>query len=328
MNRYQREPRGSFGRIIERFGRKYQAFVGPDSIAGSSFKPVQTAPGVGMLKRLRPVLTIAQEVWREFHTDKGTLFAAAISFFGLFSLIPLMLLAIGIFGYFIGSKQAMHQVLAFIGDYVPTGTEVLESYLMQLSKDAKLLSGIGLLGLLWAGTQVFVIIQQVMNIALGSTRHVGLLRGRGMAVILVLVAGALFVLSIGITSLLTAARQLQPEYFAVRVGLIWRFSGVLVSFIISVLAFIFIYKFTPTKSIGMSGPTIGGLTAGFLFEGAKYVFKWYVTSIPNFSRVYGSLGSVVVLVLWIYYMSLITVIGAEVASVYARREGERLSGGS
>lgn len=275
-----------------------------------------------MIRRLRPALAFAREVWIEFHTDKGTLFAAAISFFGVISLVPLMLLAIGIFGYFIGSKQAMHQVLLFISDFLPTGTDVLENYLIELSKNASLLSGIGLLGLLWAGTQVFVIIQQVMNIALGSIRHVGFLRGRGMALVLVIVAGALFVLSIGITSLLAAVRELQPDYFAVRIGLIWRFSGIIVSFIISVLAFTFIYKFTPTKSIGIRGPTFGGITAGFLFEGAKYVFKWYITSVPNFSRVYGSLGGVIVLIIWIYYMSLITVIGAEVASVYARRSGE------
>lgn len=272
-----------------------------------------------MLRRLQPVASFAREVWNEFHIDRGTLFAAAISFFGVISLIPLILLAIGIFGYFIGSKQALQHVLMFIDNYVPTGTDVLQGYVEGLSKNAGLISGIGLLGLLWAGTQVFVIIQQVMNIALGSTRHVGFFRGRGMAVILVLVAGALFILSIGITSLLAALKQIEPAYFADTIGKIWRFSGVLVSFIISVLAFIFIYKFTPTESIGMSGPTYGGLTAGFLFEAAKYIFKWYVTSVPNFSRVYGSLGSVVVLVVWIYYMSLITVIGAEVASVYARR---------
>jgi membrane protein len=73
--------------------------------------------------------------------------------------------------------------------------------------------------------------------------------------------------------------------------------------------------------IGMICPLTGGITAGLLFELAKNVFRWYVIHFADFTRVYGSLGSVIVLVIWIYYVSMILVLGAEVACVCARRKG-------
>lgn len=279
-----------------------------------------------MLRKLQPTANFIHEVWTEFNKDKGSLFAAAISFFGVTSMIPLIMLAVGIFGHVIGSREdALQRVLTFISDFIPVGIDVLDAYLRELSKESSLLSWIGLAGLMWAGMQVFVIIQQVMNVALGSVKHISFVRGRVIAILLVLVAGALFVLSIVITSLVAAARHYHPEILGVKIGaldIVWRLVVILVPMFISTLAFTFIYRFTPTESIGYRGPIIGGVTAGLLFEIAKNAFKWYVTHIANYSVVYGSLGSIIVLVVWTYYVSLITVLGAEVASVYARMQGE------
>lgn len=261
----------------------------------------------------------------EFSQDRGFLFAAAISFFGLISLIPLVLLAVGIFGIVIGSREgALQQVLNFLNNFIPVGNDILETYLRTLSRESKVLSWIGFAGLLWAGMQVFIILQQVMNVALGATKKLGFFRVRAVAILLVLIAGGLFTVSIGITSTLAAARHYGPEILGIRVSslyLLWRFVGILAPMLISTMAFTFIYKFAPTESIGTAGPIIGGVAAAVLFEVAKFAFKWYVTHIVNYSVVYGSLGSVVILVFWTYYVSVITVFGAEVASVYARREG-------
>ncbi len=279
-----------------------------------------------MKHRLRQAYALGRDVIQEFGADRGTLFAAAISFFGLISLIPLMLLAIGIFGYIIGSYQtALETIVAFAQNFLPMGTDYLERNLDELSKQSGLLSGLGLVGLLWAGMQVFVILQQVMNIALGVDKHVGFLRARGVALIMVVVAGALFVLSIAITSLLTAIRHYHAYLWGIgpnELQLFWDFVGVLGPMIISILAFSLMYKFLPTENIRTKGPVIGGITAGLLFELAKNAFRWYIMHFAHFNRIYGSLGSVVVLVVWIYYVSLITVLGAEVASVFARERGE------
>ncbi|MHB0997919.1 MAG: YihY/virulence factor BrkB family protein [Armatimonadota bacterium] len=271
--------------------------------------------------KLKKIFAFIRDVIDEFNQDHATLFAAAISFFEMLSIIPLILLAVGVFGYIIGSYEtALESIMSFIRNYVPVSTDELDTYLQNLSRQSGLLSGLGLLGLLWAGTQVFVILQQVMNVALGERREVGFIRSRGIALIIVAVTGILFLLSIALTSLLTAARHY--ELWGIQSdGLkpLWDFIGILLPIVISILAFTLIYKYLSTRDVGIKAALAGGITAGLLFELAKYLFRLYVMNIANFHAVYGSLGSVIVLVIWIYYVSIIAVLGAEVASVYFRR---------
>ena len=284
-----------------------------------------------MAQRVRRILSFVKDVFREYVEDRGSLFAAAISFFGLLSLIPLLLLGIAAFGYIMGSSEAARQyVVSFAKGFIPIGIEDLEQNLKALSGQSGILGGLGVLGLLWTGSQVFVILQQVLNVALGAERRVSFLRARGVALGMVIVAGVLLALSIGITSLLTAGRGFKVELWGIRAGnleAVWSFVGILLPIVISIIAFAFIYKFLPAKNIGVGAPITGGVTAGLLFEVAKHAFRWYVTSVANFSRVYGSLGGVVIMVLWIYYVSVITVLGAEVASVYSKRMGVPASRG-
>lgn len=276
------------------------------------------------IKYINYIYEFIRDVLAEYKRDHGTLFAAAISFFGLISFIPLMLLAVGVFGIIIGSYDvALENVLKFAREFIPIDIHDIEIYLRGLSAQSKLLSGLGLLGLLWSGTQVFVILQQVMNVALGVKENISFIRGRWVALVIVASAGLLFLLSIIFTSAIIAARHYQvtgfkPDDFKS----IWDFAGIILPVVISALAFTLIYKYLPTKNIGTSGPVAGGITAGVLFEIAKYIFRFYVINIAHFHAVYGSLGSVVMLVIWTYYVSVIAVFGAEVASVYVKHSKE------
>jgi len=275
-----------------------------------------------MALRLRSsLLSFSKEVFRKFIEDRGPLFAAAISFYGLISLIPLMLLAIGVFGYVIGHEGALQNVLALARNLIPSNTKDLEQILRELSVRSGLLSGLGLLGLLWTGSQVFVILQQVMNIALHAGERVSFLRGRLVAVATVIVVGALFILSIGITSMLTAIRSYDVTIRGIGpddILLFWNIVSVLVTVLFSMLAFTIAYRFLPTRRVGLKGPMVGGVTAGLLFDLAKYAFQYYVAHFSTYDRLYGPLAGIIIIVIWIYYVSLITVIGAEVASIYVR----------
>ncbi len=147
---------------------------------------------------------------------------------------------------------------------------------------------------------------------------------------MVFVAGVLFTLSVGITSLLSAVQDFNVEILGISptdLKAVWDLAGVLVPIVLSIAMFAFIYRFLPTRKIGNTGPILAGITAGLLFEAAKHGFRWYVSNLANFTAVYGSLGGVVVLVLWIYYVSIITVFGAEIASVYRKHEIERSQNG-
>ncbi|MDH7481736.1 MAG: YihY/virulence factor BrkB family protein [Armatimonadota bacterium] len=280
-----------------------------------------------MAKLLKQTYGFAKEVMDNFSKDRGSLFAAAIAFYGLISIIPLLLLGIAVLGYILGSESARHQVITFVRNFIPVGREELERNLVLLSKQSSILGGIGILALLWTGSQVFVILQHAINTALGSTKRIGFLRARATALAMVIIIGILFILSVGMSSLADIIRGFDIKLLGkelVDFQLAWNvFFGILVPFVISVIAFTLIYKYLPLADVDLRGPILGGLTAGILFEIAKYGFQWYVTNIANFNAVYGTLGGVVILVLWIYYTSLIGVLGAEVASVYIERTKQK-----
>ena len=279
-----------------------------------------------MARRFGRVFSFIKDVFGEFNRDRGTLFAAAIAFYALISLIPLFLLAIGVFGYIIGSREAaLSEILNLAQNYIPAGgAAFLERNIRAIIAQSGILSGIGVVGLLWAGMQVFVTLEAVMNIAVGVEERQGFLISRGRALVTVIVAGLLLALSIGITSFLTVIRDFRIEIWGIShngFGIVWPALVTLASITVTILAFVLTYKFLPAKDIGVNGPLIGGITAGLLFDIAKYVFRWYVSHFAIYSRIYGALGGVIILIVWIYYTSIITVLGAEVASVYAQREG-------
>lgn len=277
------------------------------------------------MRRLREVYRFLRDVFAEFSQDNGSLVAAATAFFGLLSLIPLLLLAIGALGYVIGSDRAFTVVEGRIADYFPVGTEELRVNLAAIRNSPGVVSGLGLLGLLWTGSQIFVILQKAMNIPLGIKWQMSLLKTRLRAIALVLAAGVLFVLSIGITWSIAAVRAFDIGIPGATDGLdpIWNLLGTLVPVVLSVVMFLIIYKYLPAVNMGTTGPLIAGISAGILFELAKWLFGLYATRFAGFTAVYGSIGGAVVLMLWIYYVSLITVIGSEVASVYRTREESR-----
>lgn len=285
----------------------------------SNFRYTLHAAGARISNSINITLAFILDVFIEYKRDRGTLFAAAISFFGLISFIPLMLFAVGVFGYIIGSyERAFDTVMSFAKDFLPISSNDIDTYLRGLSSQSTLLSGLGLLGLLWAGIQVFVILQQVMNIALGIEENVGFFYGRLKAVIVVAIAGMLFIVSIVLTSFVTAAshwRILHPSI--ININWFWDFMGVLIPILMSILAFTVLYRYLPSKNIGTVPPFIGGITAGLLFELAKYIYQIFIVKFANYHVVYGSLGSVILLVIWTYYVSVIAILGAEVTSTYA-----------
>lgn len=282
------------------------------------------------MRRLRQVYSFLRDVYAEFAEDNGSLVSAAMAFFGLLSLIPLLLLAIGVLGYAIGSDQAFRAVERFVAEYFPVGTEGLRENLAAVRDSSGVVGGLGLLGLLWTGSQIFVILQKAMNIALGIEWQFGFVKTRLRAIALVFVAGVFFALSLGISWSITAIRAFNLSTLGIPAnGLdpIWNVLTTLSPVVFSLVMFLLIYKYLPTVDIGTVGPLIAAISAGLLFELAKWLFGLYATHFRSFSAIYGSIAGVIILMLWIYYVSLIAVLGAEVASVYWKHEEKRRTKG-
>ncbi|MCE5199768.1 MAG: YihY/virulence factor BrkB family protein [Armatimonadota bacterium] len=271
--------------------------------------------------RMKGILDLGKTVIREYSADNGTLMAAAISYFIFLSLIPLLLLAIAVVGLLLGSPaNAERLIVGQFGQYAATpGTRGI---IEQVVRGSSAATGIGIIAFLWSGTSVIVILEMVLNQAWEVNQKRGFVAQRLLAIGVLIVLGALFGLSFGLTTAITAIRSLDVP---IPGGLswIWDLLGYLIPPIITILTFTLLYKVLPNTRVPWRSALIGGIFAGILWEIAKIGFSFYVTNIANYSRVYGSLAGVILLLLWIYYSSIITILGAELSSVKVGRVSEQ-----
>ncbi len=277
-------------------------------------------------KWLEPSADFTKELFREFAEDNSGMMAAAVSFYVFLSLAPLLLLAMAAFGYILQSQdQAYQAVLSFVHNYSPAlaeGANGTVPLLQEIIKGSGAATGIGLVALFWAGSQAFVNLEMAINTAWDAPMR-GFVKSRLIAIIMLLIVGLLLVASFGITAAASAVRSQDYVVFGRSVsdafGLVWNILLYVLPIGFSILTFTLIYKVLPNVHVHRGAAFAGGTVAGLLWEIAKYGFSWYVNNIANYSAVYGSLAGIILLLVWINYSSLVTILGAQIGAIYYKR---------
>ncbi len=292
------------------------------------------------------VLKFTLDVFERFGKNNGGLLAAGLAFFLVLALVPLLL--VGLWGlglvYSHNPDEAVSQIKTLLATRILPGAANTE--VVHFMERAKISDGAGhagptllnlihghgaaglagLLGIVWAAIQIFINGSSAMNAAWQTTEKRSWLALRGVALGLLIGAGALLVLSLVVTGLSTAISASQfardvPFSSALQAG------GVeLGAVVISALMYGIIYKFLPSPSaqITWKSALIGGIAAAVAFEIAKKGLS--VLLLRQNKTLYGDLGNLIAFVLWIYYSMMIFLLGAEVSAVYAA-EVERKAGG-
>lgn len=257
------------------------------------------------------------EVWSRFREDNGFLLAAALSFYTFLSVFPLLLLAVGVLGFVLGSPEHAEALITRqLGTFVVgPGTMAIITDTIH-GRDAA--TGIGIVLLLWSGTTALVVLEQAMNLAWNTTERRGYFKCRGVALLTLLVVSTMVALSIGITALIYTVENSSAPYLT-GLSWVWRLLAYPIPALVSVALFAIMYKLLPYARVTWRTALVGGLFAGALWEIAKHAFTLYVVHFAAYNRVYGSLASVILMMVWINYSATITVLGAEFASVWSER---------
>ena len=197
---------------------------------------------------------------------------------------------------------------------------MVEPYLQALVKGRHTLGWLAVGGLIWSASQGFVILELAMNLALRVRARRSFVVSRLLGLGMILLAGSSLALSLLITSTLTAIRAYSLPLVGWRPGeipVLWSVTGIVVSTTLTILSFIIIYRVMPNTSVPWRSALIAGTTAGLAWEVAKRGFTYYLpfATATAFKQVYGSVAGVIGLVVWIYYSSVILVLGAELLSV-------------
>ena len=187
--------------------------------------------------------------------------------------------------------------------------------------------GIVALGtLLWSGSRIFQALRLALDAAWGVTGRRQALQAKAIDFAAVLLIGPLMLLSVASTAVIETARyvvtnlgETVPFLEFLGADVIWLPVLHLVPLATSVLLFEIAYVLLPNLRVRWTHALPGALLAAVLFEAGKLGFAWYVSNLASFSLVYGSLSTVIVLMVWIYISAIILLIGAEFSSEFSRR---------
>lgn len=251
--------------------------------------------------------------------------SAALAFYSLFSLVPILILMIAIAGAVFGREavqaQIVHQFATLMGE--KQSLAVKEMLTTVAGRNAGWLAkAAGIVTLVLAATAAFVQLQISLNLVWEVAPKPGpfirsMLKKRIVSLGLVICIG--FLLSVSLV--LSAALQSLREYSAARVPLpVPLLEGIhlLTSFLIFALLFAAIFRILPDAEIAWRNVWLGSFVTSFLFSVGKYLIGLYLGS-SSLTSPFGSAGSLVLIILWVYYASLILLFGAEFTRVYSLR---------
>jgi membrane protein len=249
-----------------------------------------------------------------FYKDGCATMAAALSYFSLLSLFPLLIVLVAILGKILGgSRAAYNRTLSLIQEVVPKFDQQLIEELNRLIRHASY----GLLAmavLLWMALQVFIYLEQAMIKIFKIPSRFGLLRSFWMSLLMLFGTGILIVASLFLTFVARGLRKIKMEIGGVGLFHFVSFFPVLIYLIPILLTFAgitLIYRYLPQKRVRWPHALLGGGLVSLLIEGAKQLFAWYVEEIADIKGIYGSLTAVVLFLIWVYYSSALMFLGAE-----------------
>ena len=275
------------------------------------------------------------EVWQllrltsvEWWHDDALRLAASLAFYTIFSIAPLLLIAVLVASLFFTREAAAHRIESEVQNMVgEQGAQAVRQIIEAtegLGSSAWAVAA-GVVTVVVGSTAVFGELQAALNklwdVELKVRRGLvlRLVADRARSFALVLGVGFLLLVSLVVSGTLNALQAYLAGQ-APRVPLLWNAGNFLTSFTVAALLFAMIYRFLPDVRLGWKDVWRGAVVTALLFTVGKSLIGLYLGH-AMVAGAYGAAGSFVILLFWIYYSSLISFFGAEFTQVYARRHG-------
>jgi membrane protein len=263
-----------------------------------------------------------------FIADEALSRGAAIAFYTVTSIAPLLLIVVAIAGLVFGQEAAQGAITAQLGGLMGRETaELLEKAVSNASATSSgmLASLIGLATLVATASGAFGEIQSALN-AIWKAKPKGdtvsrLIRARAASLGLVMTLGFLLIVSLAVSAALTALGDQLNAVLPFGEAIMSAVNTV-ISFVLIAVLFAAIYKVLPDRRLQWRDVMIGAAVTSFLFVAGKSLIGWYIGS-SAVGSTYGAAGSLIVLLLWVYYSVQIFLLGAEFTKVFANRHGSK-----
>ncbi|NCO39138.1 MAG: hypothetical protein COZ06_29440 [Armatimonadetes bacterium CG_4_10_14_3_um_filter_66_18] len=271
---------------------------------------------------------LAWQAWNRFAEDYCLLLAAALSFYGLLSLIPLSFLGLWALSRWFGPDEAYRMAVQLVRQNIPLGADVLIGQMNAVRHgSASWMTGSlwGLLPLVWASSQFYETLERIMSAGWAGRPLRGYLARKSLALLTLLCAGVFFGASLLATTTLAALQHWQLRLFGITAPefpRLWHLAMTALPFVLSITLFFLLYKFLPNAKVPGMLALKAATVAGVLWELSKSSFARFISRETTYQNLYGPLTNVVVFMLWIYVSALILLLGAEFAAAYHFDESE------
>lgn len=271
------------------------------------------------------VWTMLQETVADYFEDNALSRGAAIAYYTIFSIAPVLVICIAIAGLVFGQEAAQGAMVGQLRGMM--GDQAAEAVQTMIASAGNRSSGIwatiiGLVTLLITATGVFGEMQTSLNIiwkAQTPTGLTGMVKARVASLGLVAALGFLLLVSLVVSAALSALGSYMNSFFP-GIGTILHIVNFLVSFLMISALFAAIYKILPDRRLRWKDVAVGAFATAFLFTIGKTLIGLYIGSSAVASS-YGAAGALVIVLLWIYYSSQIFLLGAEFTKVWASHHG-------
>ena len=255
--------------------------------------------------------------------------AAAISYYTLFSIFPLILAVTSIAGFVLGSGNLEAQVVRWLSeilpDYPPLEENELKNYIIYLVESVirnRSTTGlIGTSGLFIASMTVFAALRKSINLGWGILQPRPFFIEKFIDTGMMMGLGFLLFLSLAITAGLKIMRSLSlpvSHRYYLSAEPFWNSAGIVLSAVLTFITFMMLFKFIPNTRVHWRNIWPGALLAALGFEMVKNGFVYYVQHYANYHLVYGPVAMLVAMLTWTYISAIILLFGAELACAYPR----------
>lgn len=274
---------------------------------------------------------VLKNSFKGFSNDKVTKYSASLAYYTIFSMGPLLIVIVYLCSIFFGREAVegsiYHQIQGFVGaDAAAQLQQIIKN--AAISGKGTIAAVIGVVTLLIGATTVFGEIQDSINIIWGlkvkaKAGWFKLVKTRLLSFGVITSLGFLLLVSLGITALIEAlSNRLKAHFPDIAVAIIY-IINLVVTFGVVTTLFSVIFKVLPDAEIKWKDVMAGAITTAILFMLGKFGISLYISK-TNVGSTYGTAGSLVVLLVWIYYSAIILYFGAEFTKAYAVEYGGKI----
>lgn len=275
----------------------------------------------------KKAIRLIDDLYCRYEDDEVTALGAQMTYYFILAFFPFLIFLMSLAGY---TPLTSEEVLANMADFIPeTSALIIVGIVRELLRQRNdALISIGMIATFWAASNGITAMIKGLNKAYDEAETRPWWKIKGIALLFTLAVAAVILLSFSLLvfghllgeQMLKLFKVDDPQHYEA----VWRIFKYVIPGSVMVVVFMFLYRYVPNRRLTFRGVLPGSMFASFGWIATSLLFSFYVNSINNYSGMYGSIGGIIVLLIWLYLSSILILIGGEInATLTFDKEGRK-----